>query len=182
MFRTSITTRTATLRLHVRELVPDPTAPGDYKGTFVKGLEEAIKASDSLRGHFDHCDVSCQSVFPDHLVVRYHCGSVHHDVFVSEVKKFIPAVKSYVERWVGRPLQWLEFSFDVATGEANTGYDSLQFDQGFLGMQYQESYMNNNYLNEHVPCNPQRGIEVNTPSHVDTITIINANPGEPNVI
>lgn len=182
MFRTNQTVRTATLRMKLREATPVPGAAGDYFGTFVVGLKETIKASNDLRGHFDRTDVSCLEVQPDHIVVRYRCGSVHHDVFVHEIKKFIPALKAYVEQWVGRPLLWLDYSFDVANEEANMGYDPLQFDLGFLGMQYQESYMNSNYLNEHVPANPQPGIEVNTPSHLDTVPIINANPGEPNVI
>lgn len=182
MFRTSNTTRTATLRLQLRELAVDSSLPGDYRGTFVRGLAEAIHASNDLQGHFDRAAITCTEIQPDHIVVKYFHGSVHHDAFVGEIKKFIPALQTYVEHWVGRPLQWLDYSFDVATGEAQMGYDGLQFDLGFLGMQYQESYMNSNYLNEHVPANPQLGIEVNTPSHLDTIPIINAKPGEPNVI
>lgn len=181
MYRTAFTTRTATITFQLRELIPVVGAPGDTRGTFVQGLADAIRASNNLRGHFPQEDVTCTDVRPDRLVVRYHRGSVHHDVFVAEIKRFIPAVQTYIQRWLERPVQWLDYSFDVATGAATTGYDALQFDQGFLGMQFQESMMNSNYLNEHVPCNPQVGIEVNTPSHMDTIQIINA-PGAPDIL
>jgi hypothetical protein len=182
MFRTNVTVRTATLRMKLRELNPVADVLGDFFGSYVVGLEAAIIASDYLKGHFDHCEVSCTEVQPGHLIVRYRAGSVHQDVFVSEIKKFIPLVRDYIEQWVGRPLQWLEYSFDISNGEADTGYQPLQFDVGFLGMQYEESYMNGNYLNTHEPCNPQPGIEVNYPSHLDTVPILNPNPGDPNVV
>jgi hypothetical protein len=173
MFRTNITVRTAIIKLQVREVTTVTNASGDYRGTFVQGIADAIHGANDLRGYFNHTEVSCSEIRPDCITVRYHCGSVHHDVFVEEIKKFIPQLKAYVEELVGRPLQWLDFSFDVANGEAQMGYDGLQFEQGYLGMQYQESYMNNAYLNSHEPCNPQLGLHFDYPSHNDTVPNVN---------